>query len=143
MTNENQAKIVGKDLSISTKQSIEIANFIRGKNIQKAKNELQKVIEKKLAIPFTRFNRDMGHKKGNIAAGRYPQNAAKEFLNLLKGVEANAQNKGLSTSNLVIATIIPNKASRPWHYGRRRRIKMKRTHIEIIAEEIKKEESKK
>jgi large subunit ribosomal protein L22 len=137
MINENQAKISGKDLSISTKQSIEIANFIRGKNIQKAKNELQKVIEKKLAIPFKRFNRDMGHKKGNIAAGRYPQNAAKEFLNLLNGLEANAQNKGLSTNNLIIKTIIPNKASRPWHYGRRRRIKMKRTHIEIIAEEFK------
>ena len=137
MINENQAKISGKDLSISTKQSIEIANFIRGKNIQKAKNELQKVIEKKLAIPFKRFNRDMGQKKGNIAAGRYPQNAAKEFLNLLNGLEANAQNKGLSTNNLIIKTIIPNKASRPWHYGRRRRIKMKRTHIEIIAEEFK------
>jgi len=141
MINENQAKIVGKDLSISTKQSIEIANFIRGKNIEKAKNELQKVIEKKLAIPFRRYNRDMGHKKGNIAAGRYPQNAAKEFLNLLNGLEANAQNKGLST-NLIIKTIIPNKASRPWHYGRRRRIKMKRTHIEIIAEEVKKENKK-
>jgi len=141
MINENQAKIVGKDLSISTKQSIEIANFIRGKNIEKAKNELKKVIEKKLAIPFKRYNRDMGHKKGNIAAGRYPQNAAKEFLNLLNGLEANAQNKGLST-NLIIKTIIPNKASRPWHYGRRRRIKMKRTHIEIIAEEIKKETKK-
>jgi len=141
MINENQAKIIGKDLSISTKQSIEIANFIRGKNIEKAKNELKKVIEKKLAIPFKRYNRDMGHKKGNIAAGRYPKNAAKEFLNLLNGLEANAQNKGLST-NLIIKTIIPNKASRPWHYGRRRRIKMKRTHIEIIAEEIKKETKK-
>ncbi|MCX6711814.1 MAG: 50S ribosomal protein L22 [Candidatus Woesearchaeota archaeon] len=141
MVDETQAKIVGKDLSISTKQSIEIANFIRGKNIEKAKNELKKVIEKKLAIPFKRYNRDMGHKKGNIAAGRYPKNAAKEFLNLLNGLEANAQNKGLST-NLIIKTIIPNKASRPWHYGRRRRIKMKRTHIEIIAEEIKKETKK-
>lgn len=141
MINETQAKVHGKDLSISTKQSIEIANFIRGKNIEKAKNELKKVIEKKLAIPFKRYNRDMGHKKGNIAAGRYPQKAAKEFLNLLNSLESNAQNKGLST-NLVIKIIIPNKASRPWHYGRRRRIKMKRTHIEIIAEEIKKENKK-
>jgi hypothetical protein len=31
--------------------------------------------------------------------------------------------------------MIPNQASRPWHYGRHRRIKMKRTHLRITAEE--------
>ncbi|MBW2993412.1 50S ribosomal protein L22 [Candidatus Woesearchaeota archaeon] len=135
MTDEHTARINGKSLPISTKQSIEICNFIRGKNLEKAKELLREVIKHKRAIPYKRFGGDVGHKKGKIAAGRYPENACKAILNLLEGVEANAQFKGLNTSNLIISYICPNKASRPWHYGRQRRRKMKRTHIDIIVKE--------
>lgn len=135
---EIAAKVIGRDLSISTKHAVEISKFIRGKSIKKSKELLNKVIEGKIAIPFTRFNRDMGHKKGNIAAGRYPKSASLEIVKLLNSLEANAQNKGLDVNSLYIKKIIANRASRPWHFGRQRRIKMKRTHIEIIAEEFQK-----
>ncbi len=75
------------------------------------------------------------HRKGKIAAGRYPQNASKKVLQLLNSVEANAQDKGLNIETLFIESIIPNKASRPWHQGRQRRTKMKRTHLEINVTE--------
>ena len=135
MKDEHTAKINGRSLPISTKQSIEICNFIRGTNLEKAKALLGEVIKHKRAVPYKRFSGDVGHKKGKIAAGRYPENACKAILSLLEGVEANAQFKGLNTSNLVISYICPNKASRPWHYGRQRRRKMKRTHIDIIVRE--------
>ena len=135
MTNENQAKVVGSNLPISTKHTIEISNFIRHMNIQQAKELLQRVIEKKQAIPFKRFNRDTGHRKGKIAAGRYPVSASKEILALLNSLESNAQDKGLNTNYLYLKTIIPNKASKTYHYGRQRGTKMKRTNIELIAEE--------
>src|SRR3989344_1968617 len=120
MTNENQAKVVGSNLPISTKHTIEISNFIRHMNIQQAKELLQRVIEKKQAIPFKRFNRDTGHRKGKIAAGRYPVSASKEILALLNSLESNAQDKGLNTNYLYLTTIIPNKASNTYHYGRQR-----------------------
>ncbi len=136
-------KVTGLDLPVSTKHVIEISNFIKHKNLQKAKVLLEQVLKFKIAVPYTRFNKNVGHRSGDIAAGRYPIKAAKEILNLLNSLEANAQNQGLDTSSLIISEIIPNKASRPWHYGRQRRRKMKRTHIKIVAKEVAKKTLKK
>ena len=63
-------------------------------------------------------------------------------MELLDSVESNAQNKGLDTEQIVIKSIIPNRASRPFRAGRRRRIKAKRTHIEIIVEEQEEKKAK-
>lgn len=132
--NANMAKAVGLSLPISMKQSREICNFIREKNVQKVKEILEKVTNKELAVPFTRFNRDVGHKKG-IAAGRYPAKAASEIKKLVENVEANAQFKGLNVNNLVIVHAIVKNAARPFHFGRQRGRKMRRAHVEIIVEE--------
>ncbi len=125
---------VGKALPISFKQSVEICNFIRNKNINNVKETLQGVIDKKIAVPFKRYDFDLGHKK-KIGPGRYPYKASKEIIRLIENVEANAQFKGLNTSNLVIAHISAHKAGKAWHYGRKSRRKMKRTNIEICVEE--------
>ncbi len=142
---ENSATVNGKDMPISTKHSIEICNFIRGKNLLKSKEFLSKVLEKKKAVPFKRFNRDMGHRPGSVGPGRYPQKATSIILKLLESLEVNAQNKGLDTASLYLKTVIPNKGSNVWHYGRQRRRRMKLTHIFMQAEEKveKKEETKK
>ncbi len=137
---ETMAKVEGRSLPISTKQAIEISNFIRGKNVQKVKIYLEEVLNMKKAIPFTRFNKGIGHKPG-MGAGRYPQKSSKNVLMLLKSAEANAQFKGLNTSNLVISHVNANKASTAWHYGRQRRREMKRTNMTIILTE--KKQSKK
>lgn len=140
---ENMARATGRSLPISFKQSIEICNFIRNKKISYAKNVLSKVIERKQAIPFKRFNMDVGHKKG-IAAGRYPKKASKEILSLINNVEANAQFKGINTANLVITHINANKASKVMHSGRKRSREFKRTHVEIVVqEEVKKKKEDK
>jgi large subunit ribosomal protein L22 len=131
---ENSAKALGKDLPISTKQSVNICAFLRGKSLADAKEKMQKVIQKKVAVPYTRFNADLGHKTG-IGPGRYPEKASKLILMLLEEAEANAQFKGLNTSQLKVAHISANRAARPWRFGRKRRIKTKRTHITIVLEE--------
>jgi len=125
---------VGKSLPISFKQSVEICNFIRNKNINDAKETLQNVMEKKIAIPFKIYDFDLGHKK-KIGPGRYPYKSSKEIIRLIENVESNAQFKGLNTSNLVITHISAHKAGKAWHYGRKSRRKMKRTNIEICVEE--------
>lgn len=142
-TNENVATVNGKDLPISTKHSIEICNFIRGRNLLKSKEFLEKVLEKKKSVPFRRYNRDMGHKPGSVGPGRYPQKAANIILRLLESLEVNAQNKGLDTASLYLKTVVPNKGSNVWHYGRQRRRRMKLTHIFMLAEEkVEKKEEK-
>jgi large subunit ribosomal protein L22 len=132
---EHTAKAVGRALPISTKQSVEICSFLRNKNLQKAKDILNRVITKKTAVPFKRYNRSMGHKPGKMDVGRYPIKSSKEILDLLESVEANAQFKGLNTASLVIKHICAHKASKQMRYGRQRGRTMKRTHVEVVVEE--------
>ncbi len=139
---ENMARAIGLSLAISTKHSIEICNFIRNMNLSKAKKLLKDVVEGNKPMPFRRHKGGVGHKK-KIGPGRYPKKASLEIIKLLNVVEANAQFKGVNTANLFIKQICANKASRPWHYGRKRRRKMKRTHVEIIVEEKVTKEKKK
>ncbi len=143
---ESMARAYGRDLPISMKQSSMICKFIRGRSIEKAKQLLRGVLSYKIAVPFSQFNRDMGHKPG-IGPGRYPQNATKDVLMVLESAEANAQNKGLDVGNLVVLHANAQLASRPWRYGRQTRRKAKRAHVEIVvgvqAKQEKKSEAKK
>ncbi len=139
---EHMARAVGIALPISLKYSVEICRFIKNKKVSSAKNMLQDVIEQKRAVPFRRYDFDLGHKK-KIGPGRYPQKASKEFIRLIENVEANAQFKGLNTSNLIITHISAHNAGKSWHYGRKSRRKMKRTNLEIFVEEKKTEEQSK
>ncbi len=141
---EGTARAVLLDVPISTKAAIEIANYLRGKRTTKAITLLELVLQKKQAIPYKRFTDGVGHRKGkNIAGGRYPEKASKEFIKLIKLAEANASQKGLDDEELIIKHIMAHQASKPFHYGRQRRRQMKRTHIEIVVEEIKEEETTK
>jgi len=128
------ARAIGRSLPISFKQSIEICNFIRNKKVNYAKDILSKVVNQEQAVPFRRFNSDMGHKK-NIMAGRYPNKASTKILDLINHVEANAQFKGLNTANLVITHINANKSSKVTRFGRKRSREAKRTNVEIVVQE--------
>ena len=142
-TEEAHAKALGTSLSVSTKHSIEIASFIRGKKVERAKQILQATIEMKRPIPFKRFNGDVGHRRGKMMAGRYPIKASKEILALVKSAESNAQSKGLSTPDLIVKHICAQKGSNVGRFGRQRGRKAKRTHIEIILTEKKTPKKKK
>jgi len=131
---ENSAKAVGTDLPISTKHAVEICRFIRKMNLEKAKKLLNDVAERKQAVPFKRFHQEIPHRKG-MGPGRYPKKASLGIVRILESAEANAQLKGLNTKRLVISHLRAHKASKPWHFGRWRGIKMKRTHVEVVLEE--------
>jgi len=142
---ENQAKALARDASVSFKSAIEACNFLRGRTTKQALSLLEKVLDKKIAIPFKRFTNGVGHRRGNgIAAGRYPQKLSDVLIKLIKNAEANASIKGLN-ENLKIVHFSAQKASVPMHYGRHPRREMKRSHIELIVEEVeeKKKEHKK
>lgn len=133
---EHSARAKANNLHVSTKHSVEICRYLRYKTTSIAKKILEGIIALKTPVPFKRFKRNVGHKPG-MAAGRFPQKAAREVLKLIKAAETNAQFKGLNTSNLKITKLLANKASVPMTGGRRREAS-KRTHLEIEVKEKKK-----
>ena len=139
---ETTATATGRSLPISTRHSVEICNFIRGKTSEQGRNFLERVLEKKSAVPYKRYLHGVGHRSGKMAAGRYPEKASLHILDILKSAESNAESKGL-TAPFKIKDIIANQAPRSWHYGRQRRRKTKRTHVKIVLEELKSTKEKK
>ncbi len=132
------ARAVIRAAGISLKHSIEICCAISKKKVDDAKKVLEDVINGKRAIPFKRFTNGAGHKK-KMGPGKFPKKAAAEFIKLINAAKANAQNKGLAASGLIINHICANKAASQWRHGRKRRRKMKRTNVEIYVKESEKE----
>lgn len=141
---ENQAVARGRDLPISTKKSIDVCRHVKGRTLKSAKEQLQRVLDMKNAVAATAHRKDIPHRPGFMAGGRYPQIATKKILEVIELAEKNAQNKGLNVNSLIIKNIRADKAANPMRGGRQGRHKTKRTHIEVIVEEqLQKKEDKK
>ena len=102
------------------------------KQIARAKAELNNVAVLKEAVPFKKFVRDMGHKRGQIRTGRYPVKASQAILKLLESAESNAQAKGLSVPDLYVAHIASQRGPCNYKGSRIRGRKNKSTHVEIV-----------
>lgn len=118
---------------VSTKYAVSICNFIRYKLIDNAIADLEAVTQKRKSVPM---KGEYAHKKDvSVAsgAGKYPVNAAKQFIVLLKSLKGNANNHDVE--NAYVAEAIANKAAQPM--GRFGRWSRKRTHIKLVAREKK------
>jgi ribosomal protein L22 len=136
---KDEAVVNGISLPISTKDSVAICRFIKGKTIEKAIADLEEVLKFKKAIPM---KGEIPHRKGKgMMAGRYPVKPVGYFIKMLKNLRANAIANGMEEG--IIAEAIPNRASRP--YGRFGSIKRKRTHVLIRVKQrkVKSQEKKK
>ena len=132
---KTEAFVDDTSIPISTKHSIAICNFIKGKKIEDAVNDLEQVVLKKKAVPM---KGEIPHRKG-MMSGRYPKKASEHFIKILKRLTANATVNGLE--NPVITEAIANFGSRP--YGRFGRVRKKRTHLKIIVKEEKENKERK
>lgn len=132
--NEIQAKASSRNLPVSTKHCLELCRMLRYRKTRAAKKMLEEVLRFERPVPFLKFRRDVAHKPG-ISSGRYPQKAARELMNLVKSVEANALTKNLNPDSLKITKLLANRAPQP-RTGGRFRHGTKRTHLEIEVREI-------
>ncbi len=133
--NEGKSAIAnGLNLPISIKHAVHISKMIRGKNVATAKIILQEVIDEKKPVPFRTNANGMGHKKGPLGAGRYPQKACKNILSLLESAEKNASFKGMNTSTLHITSLVPSKGPTVMRSGRGAG-QAKNTHVYIVLGE--------
>ncbi len=118
---------------ISLKKSVEICHFLKGKKIDVALDLLRKIIRKEVAVPFKK-SKSAPHKR-NIGPGKYPVKTATYFLKLIKNVQANAEDKGLS-EDIIIYHISADKSFTQARYGRKNGIHAKRTNIQVIVKEV-------
>lgn len=115
----------GKSIPCSTKTCSAICKFIKYKTIQNAILDLEQVAKLKKAVPM---KGEIPHRKGKMMSGRFPKEAAKEFILLLKGLQGNANVNEIEEP--IIAEAFANIAQRP--YGRFG-LRKKRSHVTIIA----------
>jgi large subunit ribosomal protein L22 len=122
------------NVPVSTKYAVEICKFIKKKKIGDAIRDLEEVIAKKKHIPMIG---EYGHKhgRGKIAsgAGKYPVDASKHFIVLLKSLSGNANANDMNEP--YVAEANANKAPRPM--GRFGRWERKRSHVKLVARELK------
>ena len=143
MDQETTAKASGRELRVSHKHAREVCKTIKGMKLDRAKDYLRQVILKKKAVPFRRFNKKVGHRKGldHAFSGRYPVKAATHILMVLEGAEANAEYKGLDMERLRIihASAYPGmkiKRFIPRAFGRSSPRFNTLSHLELVLEEM-------
>lgn len=131
-----------REKTISHKHAREIAVKIKGMSIETARDYLQDVIRLKRAVPFKRYNNEVGHKSDTgVMAGRYPQKAATEFVKLIDNLESNAEYRGMDLDRLKIINATVHKGRKiqrftPRAMGRASPKVDILTHVELVAQEI-------
>lgn len=122
----------GFSLRISAKQSKYVMKIIKRKSPEAAIERLQAVIDEKRAVPMAGL--EVAHQKGKgMAGGKFPKNACKAIMEVVKQAGANAIVAGIK--NPVISIAKADRASAPFRKGGR---KAKRAHIHIEITEKKK-----
>jgi large subunit ribosomal protein L22 len=94
----------GREVNVSAKAAREVCVAVKGRLVKDAKEYLERVQAKELSVPFRRYKRGGAHRSETpgFHAGAYPVKAAKEVLNVLNNLEANAEFKGLDLDRLKI-----------------------------------------
>jgi len=134
-----EARAMGKELNISHRHAVAVANMIRHKPVESAMGFLEAVIEQRKPVRVA--PRKGGHKRGRgFGAGRYPVKAASRFLELLIDVVNNAeQHLGVSSAeDLDIVHVSaqkgsPTKGTIPRARGRATPHNRDSVHIELIV----------
>jgi len=97
-------------------------------------------------LPLRKYNKKIGHKKGEAKLfskiGRYPKRTLKAFVEILNTVQANADYKGLDSENLIITHMFASQGFQRTSYQSQGRISGKRrknksVHLEVVVMEAK------
>jgi len=86
-------------IHISKRHGMYICSFIKGKSIDRAISELEEVIILKRAVPF---KGEIPHRKG-MMSGRYPVDAAKLFIPMLKNLKGAVLFNGMDITKARIS----------------------------------------
>merc|ERR1712093_636845 len=144
ITPAKSARSRGSYLRVSFKNTRETAQAINGWKVQRAIKYLENVQEFKECIPMRRYAGSTGRsaqgKNFGVSKARHPVKSASFLLDLLKNAEANADTKGLDTSNLIVKHIQVNQAPKQRRrtyraHGRINPYMSNPCHVELILTE--------
>ncbi|MEK6928037.1 MAG: hypothetical protein AABX11_06405 [Nanoarchaeota archaeon] len=131
LTKKHEAVVNALSLPISKKHSMYIGSFIKNKPIDLAIKQLEEVIKFKRAIPY---KGEIPHRSDpGMMSGRYPINASKVFIQLLKGLKGNAIVNQMDIDKVRITWCSAFWASRPMKRGG---AKFKRCNVTLKAKEV-------
>ena len=133
-----------REKDISHKHARGIALAIKGMSIEKAREFLENVIAKRIAVPFRRYNNEVAHRsniRDGFFSGRFPKKAAGEFLRLLDNLESNGEYKGMDLDRLKIVSAVVHKGTKlerftPRAMGRSSPKIDTLVHVELVAQEV-------
>ena len=133
-----------REKDISHKHAREIAIAIKGMSIEKAREFLENVIAKQIAVPFRRYNNEVAHRsniRDGVFSGMFPKKAAGEFLRLLDKLESNGEDKGMDLDRLKIVSAVVHKGTKlerftPRAMGRSSPKIDTLVHVELVAQEV-------
>ena len=116
---KKSAKVFGRGLPISTKDSVAICRKLSGMNLEKGKSFLLGMLSEKRSID-----------------GKFHTKAAFEIIGLLNSAESNAEFKGLNPDRMIISA----SAHEGYTFYRPRRFKVhgrkkKVTHVQVVLQE--------
>jgi large subunit ribosomal protein L22 len=133
-----------REKDISHKHAREIALAMKGMSIEKAREFLENVIAKRIAVPYRRHNNEVAHRsniRDGFFSGRFPKKAAGEFLRLLDNLESNGEYKGMDLDRLKIISAVVHKGTKlerftPRAMGRSSPKIDTLVHVEVVAQEV-------
>lgn len=128
---DDEAVARGRNLPISRKHAREVADFIADESVADAKQKLERVTEKELAVPYDRHDAEQAHRSGSMDSGRYPVKTAEEMLDLLESAESNAVHEGMNADDLQVTGVMVNQGNRMLTPKRHRGRKTKAAHVTI------------
>jgi len=148
------ARALALERDISRKAAREISATIRGWPLQDAIEYLEAVRRKEVHVPYHLHTKQVTHKPGKVlkgevtgevhripsSPGRYPLNAAKEFLRALRYAQAYAEERDLNTQFLRLVHIASHMATThmswmPRAHGRATQKARHRINIEVVVRE--------
>lgn len=139
---DESAIALGKNISISHKHAREICKALKGMGIEEAKEYLDDVIALRRAVPFKRYRKKIGHRKGMTGdAGRYPVKAAVAIKKVIESVENNITFKELNVPEMRITHIHALKGRKirgifPRAQGRSTPKVRSLVHVQIACEKV-------
>ena len=132
----------GREVDVSQKNTREVCKAINGMFLKDAKDYLEDVKIKKMAVPYRRHKRGGAHRSeiNGFHAGAYPVKSASKVLEVLGNLEANAEFKGRDLDRLKIIHAVAQRgrlirAYTPRAQGRSSPSFNTLVHIEIVATE--------
>ena|SRR3989344_835150 len=126
--------VYGRNLGMSTKESVAVADYVRNKNVDRAIADLEAVLLYKRAVPM---RGEVPHRKGNMMAGRYPMKTVKNFIMLVKSLKANAIMHEMPLEQYKIFAMA-SQASRPYKRFGQGKIKRSNVELRLILRGVKK-----